>query len=1008
LQKRNPKDMMASVAAPSTDPEKPEPYETVIWNAMAEVAQISQMTVSKAGVFVRMEAVRSEKHQTRYMPLETYWEPEEIKRRVQPWRQMMVFFVRTQKEHNWRSPPYKFTPEQFQKFDRMIEEAGRVIDGEVEQDDGETGMSPIQEACLDFCVELLNMEIEFSEYESALVCALAVLGVSETGWRGPDSYPPILSATIKCARFMVVQKAVHMAGSPVENEHFAGRRKMDLDGDSGYDSNDTASPSRSPRFRSRRQEHLSSPIVDEPASSNRFQWARSSIHGQSSPGGSSSPANRSNPVLAARVRGQMRRTKKSCLDYVKTMMDEFMVRGSKGPMQWMLDLRTYGLKIHYNTTSHGHVEWCNGDELLYKNVQFNMAQFRGMVHGLMVETRQIMFDELLFCGGTKANEVPEVPWDSIRDDPTNTTPGWSFLDDERTRFPVDGKGWLFERIGQQADVRRRFERAGTETGLNGVEVEKYMASIARFREKLLVAAHILGGQPARGTEMLSIRHSNTWKGGHRNVFIEDGLVVLVTKYHKGYALSGDVKIIHRYLPRELGALVVLYLWLVRPFERRLQAVIGGQYKERLEEDQNAESKAARLFCRDGNGRDWTSGRMRQALERETSKGLGHGLHIQAYRQVAISISRRYMRGGTAFCKDEDGRGGNDGEEGEDEIEDLQAGHGSHEAGMVYARGMFEMDGVVASRRQQFRESSIDWHRFLAMQSAMEMRAGQKRKRDWFEEEAKEGQYERWARLKQMNMRERFARMMKLDEEEAQFRGVQEQAIKAIQARASPVVAVMPTGTGKSVLFMLPAWAESGGTTVVIIPLIGLRYDMLRRCDELGISCVEWVGGRSPPDAASIVLITPEAALDGDGSTFINRLRQTRRLDRIVIDECHVVLNTESKFRPKLRMLGELARVETQMVLLTATLPPCKEELLWKRMSWRADEVKMFRMPTARKNIRYKVVKAGKRLKREEHDGLIAKMVATKQGKGIVYCKAKKRVKDITKAELSGRIPWRHG
>jgi hypothetical protein len=36
-------------------------------------------------------------------------------------------------------------------------------------------------------------------------------------------------------------------------------------------------------------------------------------------------------------------------------------------MQWMLDLRTYGLKIHYNTTSRGHVEW-TGDELLYKEL----------------------------------------------------------------------------------------------------------------------------------------------------------------------------------------------------------------------------------------------------------------------------------------------------------------------------------------------------------------------------------------------------------------------------------------------------------------------------------------------------------------------------------------------------------------------------------------------------------------------------------------------------------------
>jgi hypothetical protein len=54
-------------------------------------------------------------------------------------------------------------------------------------------------------------------------------------------------------------------------------------------------------------------------------------------------------------------------------MDRFMVRGSHGPMQWMLDLRTYGLKIYYNTTSRGHVEWAGSDELLYKGLQFTMA-----------------------------------------------------------------------------------------------------------------------------------------------------------------------------------------------------------------------------------------------------------------------------------------------------------------------------------------------------------------------------------------------------------------------------------------------------------------------------------------------------------------------------------------------------------------------------------------------------------------------------------------------------------
>jgi superfamily II DNA helicase RecQ len=36
---------------------------------------------------------------------------------------------------------------------------------------------------------------------------------------------------------------------------------------------------------------------------------------------------------------------------------------------------------------------------------------------------------------------------------------------------------------------------------------------------------------------------------------------------------------------------------------------------------------------------------------------------------------------------------------------------------------------------------------------------------------------------------------------------------------------MPTGVGKSVLFILPAWAELGGTTIIVVPLIALRKDL---------------------------------------------------------------------------------------------------------------------------------------------------------------------------------------
>ena len=144
----------------------------------------------------------------------------------------------------------------------------------------------------------------------------------------------------------------------------------------------------------------------------------------------------------------------------------------------------------------------------------------------------------------------------------------------------------------------------------------------------------------------------------------------------------------------------------------------------------------------------------------------------------------------------------------------------------------EQAGAVADKRQQFRASSMDWHRFLGFGSAAaEQVASKKRKRAPFETEAEEGRIERWDRLRKIDAAGQLKRIIG---KEAAFRGVQEEAIQAITAGKSPVVAVIPSGAGKSILFMLLVWAEQGGTTVVVVPLIILRGDIKRRYKKLGI------------------------------------------------------------------------------------------------------------------------------------------------------------------------------
>jgi hypothetical protein len=89
-------------------------------------------------------------------------------------------------------------------------------------------------------------------------------------------------------------------------------------------------------------------------------------------------------------------------------------------------------------------------------------------------------------------------------------------------------------------------------------LKQYNQHINSFLEVLIAVAHLTGGQLARGPKILSIRFRNTPKG-LRNVFIDIGLIMLGTSYHKGYIASRKLKVIHRFLPEEVGILLVYYL-----------------------------------------------------------------------------------------------------------------------------------------------------------------------------------------------------------------------------------------------------------------------------------------------------------------------------------------------------------------------------------------------------------------------------------------------------------------
>lgn len=462
-----------------------------------------------------------------------------------------------------------------------------------------------------------------------------------------------------------------------------------------------------------------------------------------------------------------------------------------------------------------------------------------------------------------------------------------------------------------------------------------------------------------------------------------------------------------------------FLWadeVVKQEEVKGEEMGGEEMEGEVEEEEEDIKREMETVADWIQERKWTSDRVRRIMQRHSERLLeGQRLNISAWRHIAIGIANRYLS--QAFSQGQEGGGeGVDDEEDEEGIEDnildLQAGHGMHVAGMVYARELQQGAFGTALRRDQFRTVSRQWHRFLGFGAedwglgggGGGAGAGAKRgKADVFDSMREEARHRRFGRLHRADIRAQLRMMMG---EGAAFRGQQEKVMRAIVRGESPVVQITGTGGGKSMSFMLPAFCSPDGTTIVVVPLVALREDLHGRCAESGIESHVWQGGGSNR-AASIVFVTPESAVTKGFRDFVNRLQGRQALDRVVVDECHVLLDSGGEYRPKLRELGPALREwGVQRVFLTATLAPQDEGEFYRVAGLSAKEVRMFRSATTRKNIGYRVtiVKGAAGKQEEAEDAKVCEVVREwmsrhegGEGRVIVYAQSIERVERLSEA-----------
>ena len=222
---------------------------------------------------------------------------------------------------------------------------------------------------------------------------------------------------------------------------------------------------------------------------------------------------------------------------------------------------------------------------------------------------------------------------------------------------------------------------------------------------------------------------------------------------------------------------------------------------------------------------------------------------------------------------------------------------------MYRRILSEKSGASEGNRAKFRKISEEWFRFLKLMVSKKSGKGKRIT----------GNKETIVKYEE-KIRKRVIKELNLDEvlknkTEMIFRGKQKEILELVKQGEERILNMMKTGVtktggGKSMVFMFWRLDPGNGMTVVVVPLVVLKDDLVERCQSMGIDAAAW-DWRNQPIGRRIVVVVMEASIEEDFSELLRKVKENEGLDRIVINEVHMVMNESETFRPRLRDLGEL-------------------------------------------------------------------------------------------------------
>jgi ATP-dependent DNA helicase RecQ len=241
----------------------------------------------------------------------------------------------------------------------------------------------------------------------------------------------------------------------------------------------------------------------------------------------------------------------------------------------------------------------------------------------------------------------------------------------------------------------------------------------------------------------------------------------------------------------------------------------------------------------------------------------------------------------------------------------------------------------------------------------------------------------------------------------------QRAIVEAALRGEHVLGILPTGTGKSICYQLPALSrfdKTGALTVVISPLVALMADQVAGLEAKGITACAAINGLlSMPERADvldrvrlgdigILLIAPEQLR----SKTLRKVLEQREIGAWVLDEAHCISKWGHDFRPDYRYVGRFIRQKAgnnpipPILCLTATAKP---EVVADIIAHFRDkvgvELQLFDGGASRHNLAFAVLQTTPAEKfAHVHQVLLQYLPPDQPGGAIVYCATRKQTEDL--------------